>query len=287
MASTNLKTLPKGPTPKGHATKSPGPWPEGFTIVAIVPAHNETGYLDHVARQLSQRKREGLIQEVVVVNDGSTDATAHHARDCGATVIELPKNRGKATAIATGARYVAEKYVPKSRFPPGAGRYDKMEKVIVVTIDADMGNVSREHVHGLVDPIVKDRELNMTIGKLGPHPKHIMDNRLSGQRGIRLRSLGAMISETRAWKSLLEHGYGLETALNEHIKARQYTEIMFDTRRAPGEKAGDRLHHEIHKAGRYLKARIKRAKRIRDARAGKLPQVDPRHIKHHHGRKPK
>jgi glycosyltransferase involved in cell wall biosynthesis len=280
MASTNLKTLPKGPAPVGQVKASKGPWSKGFIVVAVVPAHDEVHYIDHVAKQLNQRRREGLIHEVVVVNDGSTDKTATHAKNWEATVLEMPKNRGKATAVAVGARYVSYKYVPKTQFPPGKKRYDKMEKVIVVMIDADMGNLSKEHIHGLVDPIIRDHELNMTVGTLEPHKKYIMDNNLSGQRGIRLRSLGAMIDETRAWKDLLRHGYGLETALNRYIKSFQFTKIKFDTKRAPGEKAGERLHREVHSTAKYLNARKTRANALNAKRAGKQPQKKPPHTKH-------
>ncbi|MDP6671051.1 MAG: glycosyltransferase [archaeon] len=280
MASTNLKTLPKGPAPKGQAKASKGPWPKGFIVVAVVPAHDEVHYIDNVARQLNHRRREGLIHEVVVVNDGSTDKTAQHAKNWDATVLELPKNRGKATAVAVGVRYTAYKYVPKARFPPGKKRYEKMEKVIVVMIDADMGTISKGHIHGLVDPIIRDHELNMTVGTLEPLKKYIIDNNLSGQRGIRLRSLGAMIDETTAWKNLLRHGYGLETALNRHIKARQFTKIKFDTKRAPGEKAGDRLHREVHSTAKYLNARKERAKTLRAERTGKQPKKSPSASKH-------
>ena len=272
MASTNLKTLPKGPATAGQAKASKGPWPKGFIVVALVPAHDEVQYIDNVAKQLNQRRREGLIHEVVVVNDGSTDKTAKHAKNWNATVVELPENRGKATAIAAGARYVTNKYVPKAQFPPGKKRYDKMEKVIVVMIDADMGTISKGHIHGLVDPIVRDHELNMTVGKLARHSKYIMDNKLSGQRGIRLRSLGALVDETTAWKKILTQGYGLETALNKHIKSAQFTKIKFDTKRGPGGKAGRKLIEEIFRTAKYLNARRNRAKRLRTERSRKKPK---------------
>lgn len=70
-------------------------------VVALVPAHDEarsiaavvTGALPHVAR-------------VVVVDDGSTDATADIAAAAGAEVIRLARNEGKGTAIRTGLRSV-------------------------------------------------------------------------------------------------------------------------------------------------------------------------------------
>ncbi len=44
---------------------------------------------------------------VLVVDDGSTDATQHVARDAGAVVVRHSVNRGKASAMETGAAVVA------------------------------------------------------------------------------------------------------------------------------------------------------------------------------------
>jgi len=60
------------------------------TIAAVV-----RGALDHVAR-------------VLVVDDGSTDATASVARDSGAVVTSHPNNRGKGAALRSGLEWARE-----------------------------------------------------------------------------------------------------------------------------------------------------------------------------------
>jgi glycosyltransferase involved in cell wall biosynthesis len=67
-------------------------------IVAVVPAHDEAPRIAAVV----EAAREHL--PVLVVDDGSSDATADRARAAGATVIEQRPNQGKGAALRTGFR---------------------------------------------------------------------------------------------------------------------------------------------------------------------------------------
>jgi glycosyltransferase involved in cell wall biosynthesis len=67
-------------------------------IVAVIPAYNEAPRVGRVA--LATRKH----LPVIVVDDGSTDATAAAAREAGATVIEQRPNQGKGAALRAGFR---------------------------------------------------------------------------------------------------------------------------------------------------------------------------------------
>ncbi|MGI8820234.1 MAG: glycosyltransferase family 2 protein [Chthoniobacterales bacterium] len=74
------------------------------TVAAIIPAFFEEKHIgDVVARTLQQ------LDHVLVVDDGSTDATAAHARAAGAQLIVHEKNAGKGEAIKTGLRYWLER----------------------------------------------------------------------------------------------------------------------------------------------------------------------------------
>ncbi|GAC1533076.1 MAG: glycosyltransferase family 2 protein [Acidimicrobiales bacterium] len=72
--------------------------------IAIVPAFNEEAALPGVLGELSGFAPE---LEVVVVSDGSSDATAAVARRAGVHVVELPYNLGIGGALQTGFRYAA------------------------------------------------------------------------------------------------------------------------------------------------------------------------------------
>ncbi len=69
-------------------------------VAAIIPAYHEEAHV----RGVAERTR-ALLDHVLVVDDGSSDATADRAREGGAEVIVHPENRGKGEAIKTGLRH--------------------------------------------------------------------------------------------------------------------------------------------------------------------------------------
>jgi glycosyltransferase involved in cell wall biosynthesis len=73
-------------------------------ICAVIAAFNEEA---HVAAVVADAHRQ--VGEVVVVDDGSTDATAAVARAAGATVLAHERNRGKGCAVRTGIDYALER----------------------------------------------------------------------------------------------------------------------------------------------------------------------------------
>ena len=70
-------------------------------VVAVVPAHDEARGIEAVVRGALAH-----LSQVVVVDDGSTDATAALAEAAGARVVRLGRNEGKGTAVRAGLSYV-------------------------------------------------------------------------------------------------------------------------------------------------------------------------------------
>jgi glycosyltransferase involved in cell wall biosynthesis len=73
------------------------------TVAAVIPAYLEELHIGDVVRRTLQQ-----LPRVVVVDDGSSDATADAARKAGADVIVHEQNRGKGESIKSGFRYWLE-----------------------------------------------------------------------------------------------------------------------------------------------------------------------------------
>lgn len=69
-------------------------------LSVLIPAYNESG---RIAATLNSLHSAGLADEILVVDDGSSDGTAAIARANGAEVLILPANQGKGGAINAGA----------------------------------------------------------------------------------------------------------------------------------------------------------------------------------------
>src|SRR5690606_26894811 len=68
-------------------------------LLVIIPAYNEEDSLGRVIRHVHQAQPDA---DIVVINDGSTDATAEIAGGHGVSVVTLPYNLGIGTAMQTG-----------------------------------------------------------------------------------------------------------------------------------------------------------------------------------------
>jgi glycosyltransferase involved in cell wall biosynthesis len=75
--------------------------PSSHDTVVFIPAWNEEANLPHVLDELA---RELPHADVIVIDDGSTDATADVARNRGADVVSFTTNRGLRAGIAAGYR---------------------------------------------------------------------------------------------------------------------------------------------------------------------------------------
>ena len=87
--------------PSPHVSKS-AEHPSSSGVLVITPAFNEEA---HVGRLVTEIRQVLPAAEIVVVNDGSTDATASAARAAGAVVLSNPFNMGYGVALQTGYKY--------------------------------------------------------------------------------------------------------------------------------------------------------------------------------------
>lgn len=162
-------------------------------VAAIVPAYNEEKTIGAVLGVLTKCR---LINEVIVVSDGSTDDTVKIALQFdGVQVVELPENRGKGGAMKAGLEQTAAE--------------------IVLFLDADLIGLTEDHVNALLQPVLENQAL-MSLGvfekgrvatdlaqKVAPY--------LSGQRALQ-RDLLRDLSDLDLTR------FGVEVALHRYME---------------------------------------------------------------------
>lgn len=97
--------------------------PRSKTLV-IMPAWNEA---ESVFSTVQEVLEHGPDCDVLVVDDGSTDATARLAADAGARVIRLPFNMGVGGAMRTGFKYALQHGYEQAIQVDADGQHDPRE----------------------------------------------------------------------------------------------------------------------------------------------------------------
>lgn len=178
-----------------------------MTVSAIVPAYNEE---TRIVGVLSVLVECPSLDEIIVVNDGSSDRTAEvvqsfaqsHPHKC-IRVIHLPTNRGKGGAMFAGATAT--------------------EAEIVAFFDADLIGLKPEHVEAIVAPVL-DGSVAMAIGvfrggRISTDLAQFLVPYISGQRAL-LRTLFVEVPGIESTRS------GVEIALTLHFQRNRYPVAM-------------------------------------------------------------
>lgn len=154
----------------------------------IVPAFNEERTIGEVVRSVAAI----AASELIVVDDGSSDATADEARRAGARVIRLARNRGKGHALDAGIEQA---------------RHD-----ILVFLDADVLGMNETKVRSLVEPV--EAGAAMCIGVR--YASFLYLNRAFRWLPVVAKLSGQRCLHRRIWEVARRHcsGYRVETALN-------------------------------------------------------------------------
>ncbi len=115
-------------------------------ICVTIPAYNEEATVGTVVEECRDiLTAAGYDHDILVINDGSTDATAQVAEEAGATVISHHTNRGLGNTFKTGLRHAID-----------------TDADIIVNIDAD-GQYHTEDMLDLIDA-VRSGDADMGLG---------------------------------------------------------------------------------------------------------------------------
>ncbi|HWD41375.1 MAG TPA: glycosyltransferase family 2 protein [Fimbriimonas sp.] len=166
------------------------------TVAVIVPAYNEASRISAVLRAVRSCR---LVDEVIVVDDGSEDDTADVAEQVpGVQVVRLAQNKGKGGAMAEGVR--------ATRAP------------LVAFVDADLGGLEGGHLERIIQPLLENKcEMSVGIfrgGKMWSDAAQRVSPYLSGQRAMKREVFEAV-------PNIDDLGYQVEIALNAAAKRRK------------------------------------------------------------------
>jgi glycosyltransferase involved in cell wall biosynthesis len=212
--------------------------PDAGEIAVVIPARNEADRIQATVTAALGLPKVGV---VLVVDDGSADATADRAGAAGAAVMRHARNRGKGAAMETGAEAIRllDRDVPRH----------------LLFLDADLGETA-SRAGPLTEPVLAGTA-DMTIAVFTTSVK-------LGGHGMVVGLAGAGIRRATGWQPRqplngqrclsraafeaarpLAHGFGVETALTIDLmrKGMRVTEVEVDlSHRATGTDLRAQLH---------------------------------------------
>ena len=169
-------------------------------VAAIIPAYNEEATLGEVLQAVTT---SSFLSEIIVVNDGSTDATSAVAHALPMVkVIDFPTNCGKGQALMAGVQASTAK--------------------VLLFLDADLTGLTSAHVEALLTPVMLHGQ-SMTLGiidrgdavtqfTLWTQKNNMPWPMLTGQRAL-LRGWYEKIPPAQITE------YGVEVVLNEYCRS--------------------------------------------------------------------
>lgn len=175
-----------------------------MTVTVVLPAYNEESRIVDTLRAVISLS---LVDEIIVVNDGSTDRTANRVREFEVTLIDLPTNRGKGGAMNAALPYI--------------------NSDIIVFLDADLGSSADEAVK--IIQVVKNGLCDLAIAAFPPPTRKGGFGLVKGTAAWAIRRAGkmevtaplsgqrAMTRRTLEMLSPFDEDYGVELGMT--IKA--------------------------------------------------------------------
>jgi hypothetical protein len=162
-------------------------------VTVVIPAYNEE---NRVGAVIDVVKRCSMVNQIIVVSDGSTDKTAEVASSYeGVMALKLIRNLGKGGAMLEGVNHA--------------------DFEVIVFLDADLIGLLPEHVEALITPIL-NKTAGMSIGVFKGGRKctdwaQFITPYISGQRAL-------LKEDFLSIPNLQNARYGVEVALGQHAR---------------------------------------------------------------------
>lgn len=165
-------------------------------ISAIICAYNEENTISSV---IETTYKYPFINQVIVVNDGSTDSTeqiiSNMAESTDLSHINQVSNMGKGYSMASGI--------------------ESSTGEIILFLDADIVNLTHRHINKLVQPVL-DGNADMVMGQPGQtfiNTRYNPFKALTGQRAVKREHILSIINDIRFIR------FGVETYINLYYQS--------------------------------------------------------------------
>lgn len=223
--------------PKDVRIRPPAPRPSAPArpdrpVVMFMPAYNEEASVGEVVRRIPRRVR-GRRVEALVIDDGSTDATAERARRAGAEVLSLAENRGLGAAVRTGLIRSLASDPAAVVFCDADSEYapEEMERLVGPILDGRADYVVGSRFTGEIERMLVHRRLgNLALSRLLSFAARVRIT--DGQSGYRAFSPAAAADA----EVIHDYNYAQVITLDLIAKGCRYLEAPISYRfRAAGE----------------------------------------------------
>jgi glycosyltransferase involved in cell wall biosynthesis len=197
-----------------------------MNVSVVIPALNEEEPIEQVVREVIAT---GVINEVIVVDNGSTDCTAERARNAGARVMSAPRGYGRACAAGVAAV--------------------STDCDTIVFLDGDGSDVPA-FMHALLKPIGEGQDFvigSRTRGQREPGSMNFQQVVAGHLAGLLIRLLyGVRYTDMCAFRAIrrnaltrlamseTSYGWNLEMQMKAARARLRITEVPVDHRRRAG-----------------------------------------------------
>jgi len=243
------------PAPTGESDPDRAGTADAGPVVVILPVHDEMATVADVANRVPAVVAGHPVQ-VVVVDDGSDDASAASARSAGVDVVSHGRHRGLGAAVRTGLAEARRRDAVAAAFLDADGEYDpaQLESLLEPILAGRADYVVGSRFAGRIDSMLLRR-------RLGNRVLTLITSALAGrslsdaQSGFRALGRDALASATIA------HDYNYAQVLTLELlgKGFRYAEVPIHYRwRSQGRsyvKLGRYLRHVLPAMARTARTR--------------------------------